>query len=120
MDGCGDIQYFIRIALPISTALIAVMFLLAIVQKWNAYFIPLIYLRDPDKFPLQLVMRAILDVYTVSAVQPASAEDMKEMLRLAELMKYALIIVASLPVLIFYPFIQRYFVKGIMLGSIKG
>jgi putative aldouronate transport system permease protein len=122
MDGCNDIQYFFRIALGLSKALIAVLFLLAIVQKWNSYFAPMIYLKDQEKFPLQLVMRNILRIQQVSAqeLQTEDPESVADLLKKADLIKYALIIVGSLPVLIIYPFIQRYFVKGVMLGSVKG
>lgn len=123
MDGCSDIQYFFRIALGLSKALIAVLFLLAIVQKWNSYFIPMIYIRDEGKMPLQVVMRNILRIQQIGAQEALRTGDMEsveDMLRLAELIKYAVIIAASIPVLMVYPFIQRYFVKGVMLGSIKG
>ena len=122
MDGCNDIQYFFRIALGLSKALIAVISLLAIVQKWNSYFVPMIYLKDQEKFPLQLVMRNILRIQQVSAqeLQTEDPESVAEMLKKADLIKYALIIIGSLPVLIIYPFIQRYFVKGVMIGSVKG
>lgn len=123
MDGCNEIQYFFRIALGVSQALVAVLFLLAIVQKWNSYFIPMIYLKDVEKFPLQLVMRNILRIQQVGveqALQTGDAESVEQMLKTADLIKYAVIIVGSIPVLIVYPFIQRYFVKGVMLGSVKG
>lgn len=123
MDGCNDIQYFFHIALGLSKALIAVLFLLTIVQKWNSYFVPMIYLNDQEKFPLQLVMRNILRVQQVSAMDALGVQDgetMADMLKKADLIKYAVIIVGSLPVLLIYPFIQRYFMKGVMLGSVKG
>lgn len=123
MDGCNDIQYFFHIALGVSKALIAVLFLLAIVQKWNSYFIPMIYIKDEAKFPLQLVMRNILRIQQIGAEQALRSgdiESVEQMLRTADLIKYAVIIVGSIPVLLVYPFIQRYFVKGVMLGSVKG
>lgn len=123
MDGCNDVQYFFHIALGLSKALIAVLFLLTIVQKWNSYFVPMIYIKDQEKFPLQLVMRNILRVQQISAQDAFQVEDgesVADMLKKADLIKYAVIIVGSLPVLIIYPFMQRYFVKGVMLGSVKG
>jgi putative aldouronate transport system permease protein len=113
LDGCNDIQYFLHIALGISKALIAVLFLLSIVQKWNSYFIPMIYVRDPSKFPLQLVG-------VEQALQTGDIESAEHMLKTADLIKYAVIIVGSIPVLAIYPFIQKHFVKGVMLGSVKG
>lgn len=124
LDGCGNTRFFFRIALPLSSAIIAIMVLYYGVGHWNSYFSALLYLVTPEKFPLQLVLRTILVQNSVQQSQSAvSAESVLELQRLrqvAELMKYSLIIISSLPVLIMYPFIQKHFVKGVMIGSVKG
>ncbi len=120
LDGCSDLQYFFRVLLPLSTPLIAVMSLFYAIGHWNQFFAALLYLTDKDLFPLQIILRNIL---ISSQVDMAMIEDIKVMAAreaLRELLKYALIVVASVPVLIIYPFVQKYFVKGIMLGSVKG
>lgn len=120
LDGCSDLQYFIRILLPLSTPLIAVLSLFYAIGHWNQFFAALLYLTNKDLFPLQIILRNIL---ISSQVDMAMIEDIKVMAAreaLRELLKYALIVVASVPVLIIYPFVQKYFVKGIMLGSVKG
>jgi putative aldouronate transport system permease protein len=120
LDGCSDFQYFIKVLLPLSTPLIAVLSLFYAIGHWNQFFAALLYLTDKDLFPLQIVLRNIL---ISSQVDMSMIEDIKAMAAreaLRELLKYALIVVASVPVLIIYPFVQKYFVKGIMLGSVKG
>jgi putative aldouronate transport system permease protein len=118
MDGCSDIQFFIRIALPLSKAIIAVMALFYAVSHWNEFFKALIYLKDQDRFPLQLVLR---DILIQNEFNPGETNELnaRKAAEQANLIKYGVIIVASVPVLILYPFIQKYFVKGVMLGSIK-
>jgi len=119
IDGCSNTRLLIKIILPLSKPIIAVMVLFYAVSHWNAYFNALIYLRDEDLYPLQLVLREILIVN--QSMDGAGGDfGMTEKLLLGESIKYALIIVASIPVLIMYPFVQRHFVKGVMIGSIKG
>lgn len=118
IDGCSNTGILWRIILPLSKPIIAVMVLFYAVNHWNAYFNALIYLRDHNLYPLQLVLRGIL-VSNQSAIMDGSS-DLTESLMLAEGMKYALIIIASLPVLIMYPLVQKHFVKGVMIGSVKG
>lgn len=118
IDGCSNFGILRHVVLPLSKPIIAVMVLFYAVHHWNAFFNALIYLRDRDLYPLQLVLREIL-VANQSALMEDSV-DMVESLMLAESMKYALIIVASVPVLIIYPFVQKHFVKGVMIGSVKG
>ena len=123
IDGCGDLQFFFRIVLGTSSALIAVLFLLAAVAQWNSYFVALVFLQDKSKFPLQVVLREILVLQQMSVSESLFADDVEsfeDALKKAELIKYAILVVASIPVLVFYPFIQRYFVKGVMIGSLKG
>lgn len=121
IDGCGDLRFFFMIALPLSIPLIAVMTLFYAVGKWNSFFDALIYLRSSDKYPLQLILRDILisnQVTMGGAMQDVS--DITQRLKTAQLVKYSIMIISSLPILLFYPFVQKYFVKGIMLGAIKG
>lgn len=118
IDGCSNRGILWRIILPLSKPIMAVMVLFYAVSHWNAYFNALIYLRDHNLYPLQLVLRGIL-ISNQSAIMEGST-DITESLMLAEGMKYALIIIASLPVLVMYPFVQKHFVKGVMIGSIKG
>lgn len=122
IDGCSTYRTFIQIVLPLSKALIGVMVLYYGVSHWNSYFNALIYITDNNKKPLQLFLRKILIIEQMNVqMTEASGEDIsKEALKLKELLKYSVIIVASLPVLIVYPFLQKYFDKGILIGSIKG
>lgn len=124
IDGCGYGRFFFSIALPLSQAIIAIMILFYSVGLWNSYFSALLYMKTDSKFPLQLVLRSILIQnqnqlsQTLTSVQQQVAFEKKR--QLTELMKYSLIIVSSIPVLVMYPFVQKYFVKGVMIGSIKG
>lgn len=119
MDGCGNMRFFLKIVLPLSKPIIAVVVLFCAVAHWNAYFPALIYLSKEHLYPLQLVLREIL-IMSQAQDMAMSPEDMMDQQNLAELIKYGVIIIASLPVLVLYPFLQKYFVKGIMIGSIKG
>jgi len=119
VDGCSYARFFWEVAVPLSGAIIAVLALLYSVAHWNSFFTGLIYLQDYSKYPLQLILRDILLGYQTAGAAD-DAKTVQEMQRIADLMKYALIIVASLPVMILYPFLQRYFVKGVMVGAIKG
>lgn len=120
IDGCTPLQIFWQIVLPLSKALMGVMVLYFAVAHWNTYFSALIYLRDTDKHPLQLVLRKILVLETASDDMIGMEEAALAKLQLKELVKYAVIIVSSLPVLILYPFLQKYFDQGVMIGSVKG
>jgi len=121
IDGCNTAQFLIRIVLPLSAPIIAVMALYYGVAHWNEYFNAMIYLQDKELYPLQLFLREILIQNQVTAdMFGLDAAELAKKAHLAETMKYSLIIVASLPILIVYPFIQKYFVKGIMIGAIKG
>lgn len=122
LDGGDYVQFFFRVVAPLSKPIIAVLLLNFATNHWNSYFSAMIYLNTPDKFPLQIVLRNIL-IQNVVDFTSISASDVKDMMQrqyLSELMKYSLIIVSSVPLLIVYPFIQRYFVQGIMVGSLKG
>lgn len=124
MDGCGHTKFFFRVALPLSGAIIAILVLYYGVAHWNAYFSSLLYMKTEEKYPLQLVLRSILvknqDQLSQAVTTAAAQAAMREKERLLELMKYSLIIVSSIPVLIMYPFVQKHFVKGVMIGSVKG
>ena len=120
IDGCSRFRFFINIVLPLSTILISILTLFYAVGHWNSYFNALMYLDDPNLYPLQLVSREILISENVSTMDMIDPDELARSEQLRESLKYALIIVASLPVLILYPFLQKYFIKGIMIGSIKG
>jgi multiple sugar transport system permease protein/putative aldouronate transport system permease protein len=120
MDGCSDFQFFWSIALPLSKAILAVLCLFYAVAHWNAYFSAFLYLNNEKYYPLQLFLREIL---LMNSVKPEFILDPELAVvqdGMAELLKYSLIVVSSLPVLVLYPFAQKYFVKGVMLGSLKG
>ena len=119
IDGCSNTRFFVRIALPLSKAILAILVLYYGVSHWNSYFTAMIYLNDQRKFPFQLILR---DLLSQNQQITEIMQDQSELLhkqQLAELMKYSLIILSSLPVMILYPFIQKYFVKGVMIGSLK-
>lgn len=124
VDGCSDYRFLWSIVLPLSKAVIAVITLFYAVGYWNSWFNALIYISDRSKYPLQMILREILILNKVDAEMLASGqmttEDIAIKQNMYELLKFSLIIVASLPVLCVYPFIQRYFVKGVMIGAIKG
>ena len=120
IEGCGYFRYFIRIVLPLSTPIIAVMCLFYGIDHWNAYFRPLIYITNQKLMPLQIVLRDILVANEISADDLMSDAMTSANFGRVELLKYALIIVSCLPLWIAYPFIQKSFVKGVMIGAIKG
>ena len=122
IDGASNIQFFVRVVLPLSTPIIAVMVLIHAVGNWNSFFDALIFITREDMYPLQLVLRNILtqsDV-TANAAMLSGVTSYADQQRVTELIKYGMIIVASVPLIILYPFLQRYFVKGMMIGAIKG
>lgn len=120
IDGCSNIRMLLKIILPLSAPVIAVMVLFYGVGHWNAFFNALIYISDRRMYPLQLVLRETLNQNQVQSMMEIHSETAAEQMILAEGLKYSLIIVSSLPVLMLYPFLQRYFVKGVMVGAIKG
>lgn len=120
IDGCSDIQYFNRIVIPLSKAIIAVLILFYGVGHWNAYFNAMIYLHDKALYPLTLFLR---DILMADQIDPSTVQDPELQAQIAQsagVIKYALIVVSMVPVMLIYPFIQKYFVKGVMIGSIKG
>lgn len=121
LDGCGDMQFLLRIVLPLSIPVLAVIGLYYAVAIWNSYFNALIYLQTRNKMPLTIFLREILILNTASDLtQSIDLDAMANMEARQNVMKYAVIIVACLPVMLLYPFIQRYFVKGVMIGAVKG
>lgn len=119
IDGCGNIHYFFKIVLPLSKAILSVIGLWTAVGLWNAYFNALIYIQDSDKYPLQLVLRNILITNNLQ-MSFGSGEAMQIALRLSNLMRYSVIIVSTLPIMCVYPFVQKYFNQGVMIGAVKG
>lgn len=120
LDGCRDLRFLWSVVLPLSKPILAVMTLMYAVGHWNAYFDALIYLKSEKLFPLQLVLRNILILNANDTEMLASASNLNKHQGFQLMLKYALIVVASLPVLVLYPFVQKHFVKGVMIGSLKG
>lgn len=120
IDGCSDWQFFGQFVIPLSKAVIAVITLYYAIGHWNTYFRALIYLKNENLYPLQLVLKDILVSNQISANMVVDSELAEAKEGLSELLKYSLIVVSVIPVLIIYPFVQKYFVKGVMIGSIKG
>ncbi|WP_163536232.1 carbohydrate ABC transporter permease [Gracilibacillus sp. YIM 98692] len=124
IDGASNFKLFFKIILPLSAPIIAVMALFYGVGHWNSYFNALIYISDRDLFPLQLVLREILVLQDMSSNSTNMTGETAQLIhsnqQLAAIIKYGVMIVSSLPVIIVYPFLQKYFVKGVMIGSLKG
>ena len=120
VDGCNDIRYFFQMVLPLSKAIIAVIALYYAVGHWNSWFNAFIYLNSRSKYPLQLILREILIANTFDADRTVDPELLRKMQGMADLLKYSLIVIASAPMLMLYPFAQKYFIRGVMIGSLKG
>ncbi len=128
IDGCNDFQIFSKIVFPLSKPITVVMALYYGVGRWNSYFVEMIYLKDRDKYPLQLFLREILTKSTFAKTAMAngksfSAEEMMALIKQADtanMLKYGVIVISALPMLLIYPFLQKYFEQGIMIGSVKG
>lgn len=120
VDGATEVMFYFRILLPVCTPLIAVLALWQFVGMWNSYFDAMIYLNDANKQPLQLVLRSILIQNQPESGMIADMQSTAQRAQLAELLKYATIIISSLPLIVMYPFFQKYFDSGIMAGSVKG
>jgi len=118
LDGASDLRFLFSIVLPLSKPLLAVIALMYAIFQWNSYFDALLYLRDPDLFPLQLVLRNVLILNeTAPGLNAAAAIERQQ---LADLMKYSLIVISTVPVMLVYPFVARFFNKGILIGAVKG
>ncbi|HOJ10312.1 MAG TPA: carbohydrate ABC transporter permease [Clostridiales bacterium] len=120
IDGCGNGIFFLKIVVPLSKSIISVLTLYYAVGHWNSFFSALIYLNNEKLYPLQLILRDILIASQMLVSDTTDIESIGDAQRIAESLKYAVIIVSTLPVLIMYPFLQRYFIKGVMIGSVKG
>ena len=120
LDGASEVKHFFKIVLPVCKPIIAVLVLYQFVGQWNSYFDAMIYLDDANLQPLQLVIRSILIQNTPASGMIADVQSTAAMAKIAELLKYSTIVISSLPLLIMYPFFQKYFDKGMLGGSIKG
>jgi putative aldouronate transport system permease protein len=120
MDGCSDIKFLMRVVLPLSLPIIAVLSLFYAVFHWNQYFHAFIFLRDKDLYTLQLVLREILVIDEVDQNMITNAEEQVRREGLRHQLKYSLIVISTFPILLVYPFVQKHFVKGVMIGSLKG
>lgn len=120
IDGCGNGTFFVSIVMPLSKAILAVMVLYIAVSHWNSYFNALIYLTDMHKYPLQVFLREILLKTVQNADVVENMEEVLEMQQMAATIRYSMIVVSTAPILCAYPFVQKYFVKGVMIGSVKG
>ena len=121
IDGASDLRFLWSIVLPLSKPVIAVIALMYAIFQWNSYFDALVYLKDPSLYPLQIVLRNVLILNTVAG--GSTSQNLAQQLdqqQLANVLKYALIVISSLPVLIIYPFVARHFTKGVMVGAVKG
>jgi len=121
IDGASDLRFLWSIVLPLSKPVIAVIALMYAIFQWNSYFDALVYLKDPSLYPLQIVLRNVLILNTVAG--RSTTQNLAQQLdqqQLANVLKYALIVISSLPVLIIYPFVARHFTKGVMVGAVKG
>ena len=122
IDGCGNARFFVSIVLPLSKAIVAVIALYIAVVHWNSYFNAMIFMTDEGKYPLQLYLREILlsattTINTTTETDPEAAMRLQQM---GQVIKYGVIVVSTVPIICVYPFVQKYFVKGVMIGSVKG
>lgn len=119
IDGCGEWRYLLQIVLPLSGSVLAVVALYYAVARWNGYFEAMVYLQDKDKWPLQNILREII-VVNINNTLMGDAEMEARAAERAELLKYSMIVLGSLPMMLLYPFVQKFFVKGVMIGAVKG
>jgi putative aldouronate transport system permease protein len=120
MDGTSEMQYFFKILLPLSKPIIAVLVLYQFVGQWNSYFDAMIYLKSDNLQPLQIVLRSILVQMQPRPGMIQDAQNTEQLQQISEMVKYSSIVISSLPLILIYPFFQKYFEKGVMVGSIKG
>lgn len=119
VDGCSQFKFFFKVVVPLSKYIVGVIVLMYAVAHWNLYFNGLIYIRERSLYPLQVILRELL-IQQEAAAGFGDAASAAEQQRLADMLKYGIIIVSTLPILCVYPFIQKYFVKGMMIGAVKG
>ena len=120
VDGCSDVRFFFQFVLPLSKAVIAVIAMQYAIAHWNDYFSAFLYLSREELYPLQIILRRILVMSQIAASDGSDPDLAAAMVGMSDLLKYALIAVSTAPILCVYPFIQKYFVQGVMVGSLKG
>jgi len=121
IDGCGNFRFFVSIVAPLSKTIISVIALYVAVWQWNSYFNALIYASNRQLLPLQIVMRELLiQGQSLSSTEDLDAASIKYLMEISQLIKYGVIVVSTLPIILVYPFLQKYFEKGVMIGSVKG
>jgi ABC-type glycerol-3-phosphate transport system permease component len=120
IDGCSDFGYLLRVVLPLAKSILAVLFLVYAVAQWNQYFLSLLLQTNAELAPLQIVLRNILILNKIDLGMIADVQRLADQQALQEQLKFSSIVVASVPVLMLYPFVQRYFVTGLTLGAVKG
>ncbi len=120
IDGISDWGYLLRVVLPLSRAILAVIILYYAVGHWNSYFNAMLYIRDKELYPLQIVLRDILSASRIDLSQVTDEDTLASLIGATDLVKYTMIVVSTVPVLCAYPFVQKYFEKGVMIGSVKG
>lgn len=120
LDGCSPFKYLLKIITPLSKPIIAVLALYYGIAKWNSYFDAMLYLNDSSKWPITMVLREILIQNQIDPTMLTDASAIAKLQGMTELLKYSVIVVASVPVLAIYPFVQKYFVKGVTIGAVKG
>ena len=120
IDGCGNVQTLVRVVLPLSKSIYAVLVIFYAVSHWNSYFDAMVYLSSEDKYPLQLILRQLLLESTQIKDDMGLSQTIAEASLAYVSLQYAIIVVSSLPLIIVYPFMQKYFTKGIMVGAVKG
>ena len=120
IDGCGPFYFMIRIVIPLSAPILAVLALYYGTSHWNTYFNALIYLNKSSLQPLQLVLREILVQNKIDPTMVVDVRELSERQGLTDLLKYSVIVVASVPMMLLYPFVQKYFIRGVMIGAVKG
>ena len=120
IDGANDLQLFSKIVLPLSKPSLATIGLYYAVDHWNAYFYPMLYLKDKSKYPLQVLLKEMIVDEDLSSLSQGAAEIVGNMQPTSDMLMGASIIIALIPILCVYPFVQKYFVQGVMIGSVKG
>lgn len=120
IDGCSDTQYFFGMVIPLSKAILAVLTLFSAVGHWNSYFNAMMYLNTRSRMPLQIILREILIMNQIDFSTVRNPEQLMQLASKGDVLKFALIVVSTAPILCIYPFVQKYFIKGVMIGSIKG
>ena len=120
LDGCSDLRILFSIVIPLSGPILAVMGLYYAIGQWNSYFNAMIYLKDQELFPLQIILRNILIQNQMSGQMVTDVKQLERMQGMAQLLKYSVMVVSCLPLMVLYPFVQKFFVKGVMFGAVKG